>query len=202
MWMPPWPRSSRMCARAAMRCDRPDRAVRPPDADARQAGFSPAEIAAEVARVSPADRDALELAAERIRAYHARQLPKMRGTLDRPAWRKPWLALGPVSAAGLYVPGGWPLTRRRSDERDSCQGGGGGTAGHGLPDPRRGGQPLVLLAAQIAGVDVVYRIGGAQAIAALAYGTRPSPRWTRSPAPATPMSPQPSGGCLAASAST
>ena len=67
--------------------------------------FSEAEIAAECAKVTPEDRAALECAAERIRAYHVRQMPQdMRWTDPEGAelgWR--W---GPVSAAGLYVPGG------------------------------------------------------------------------------------------------
>ena len=67
--------------------------------------FSPEEIAAQVAHVTPQDRAALALAAERIRAYHARQMP------DDARWTDPEGAtLGwrwtPVSAAGLYVPGG------------------------------------------------------------------------------------------------
>jgi histidinol dehydrogenase len=70
------------------------------------------------------------------------------------------------------------------------------------PTPDGEGEPAGPAAARIAGVDTVYRIGGAQAIAALAYGTGPSPPSTRSPAPATPMSPPPSAGSSAGSAST
>ena len=67
--------------------------------------FSPAEIEAEIARVSPEDRAALELAAERIRAYHARQKPQDESWTDSLGATLGW-RWTPVSAAGLYVPGG------------------------------------------------------------------------------------------------
>ncbi|WP_298567674.1 histidinol dehydrogenase [uncultured Aliiroseovarius sp.] len=133
--------------------------------------YSPEEIEAECAKVSDADRAALELAADRIRAYHARQMPQdQRWTDDAGAelgWR--W---SPVSAAGLYVPGGlasYPSSvlmnaipaKVAGVERLAIT----------VPTPDGVANPLVLLAARIAGVDEVYRIGGAQAIAALAYGT-------------------------------
>ena len=133
--------------------------------------YSPEEIEAECAKVSDADRAALALAADRIRAYHARQMPQdQRWTDDAGAelgWR--W---SPVSAAGLYVPGGlasYPSSvlmnaipaKVAGVERLAIT----------VPTPDGVANPLVLLAARIAGVDEVYRIGGAQAIAALAYGT-------------------------------
>ena len=72
-----------------------------------------------------------------------------------------------------------------------------------VPTPDGELNPLVLAAARLAGVDEIYRIGGAQAIAALAYGTASDRRRsTRSSAPATPMSPRPSARCSAGSAST
>jgi hypothetical protein len=70
------------------------------------------------------------------------------------------------------------------------------------PTPDGVANPLVLLAARLSGVDEVYRIGGAQAVAALAYGTKTIARSTRSPAPATPSWPRPSAGSSARSAST
>ena len=133
--------------------------------------FSPGEIAAEVARVSVADRAALELAAERIRAYHARQMPAdQRWDDDAGAvlgWR--W---GPVGAAGLYVPGGL-ASYPSSVLMNAIPARVAGVERLVICCPTPGGvvNPLVLLAAQIAGVDTIYRIGGAQAIAALAYGT-------------------------------
>ncbi len=133
--------------------------------------FTPDEIAAEVAKVSAEDRAALELAAERIRAYHAEQMPAdalWQGPHGEAlGWR--WTA---VSAAGLYVPGGlasYPSSvlmnaipaRVAGVERLAIC----------APTPDGVCNPLVLLAAELSGVDTIYRIGGAQAIAALAYGT-------------------------------
>ncbi len=133
--------------------------------------FSPAEIAAECAKVSDDDRAALELAATRIRAYHARQLP------EDVMWREENGAeLGwrwtPVSAAGLYVPGG-TASYPSSVLMNAIPAKVAGVARLAITCPTPDGvvNPLVLLAAQIAGVDEIYRIGGAQAIAALAYGT-------------------------------
>ena len=133
--------------------------------------FTTAEIDAACAAVSTEDRAALELAAERIRAYHARQRPADDQWTDASGatlgWR--WTAVG---AAGLYVPGGLasypssvlmnaiPAQVAGVDRLVIC-----------APTPDGVANPLVLLAARIAGVDTVYRIGGAQAIAAMAYGT-------------------------------
>ena len=71
-----------------------------------------------------------------------------------------------------------------------------------VPTPRGERNALVLAAACIAGVDRVFTVGGAQAVAALAYGTATSRASTRSPARATPTSPAPSAACSARSAST
>ena len=116
-------------------------------------------------------RDALELAASRIRAYHEAQLPTNRDYTDETGAR-----LGavwkPVDAAGLYVPGGraaYPSSllmnaipaRVAGVERLVVV----------TPTPKGNSNPLVLAAAHIAGVDEIWRIGGAQAVAALAYGT-------------------------------
>ncbi|QYZ70057.1 histidinol dehydrogenase [Neotabrizicola shimadae] len=133
--------------------------------------FSKAEIAAEIARVSPEDRAALELAADRIRAYHARQKPADESWTDATGatlgWR--WTA---VSAAGLYVPGGL-ASYPSSVLMNAIPARVAGVERLVIACPTPGGavNPLVLLAAELAGVDAVYRIGGAQAIAALAYGT-------------------------------
>lgn len=141
------------------------------DLTADRLAFSKAEIAAEIAKVSPEDRAALELAAERIRAYHARQMPQdQRWTDDSGAslgWR--WT---PVSAAGLYVPGGL-ASYPSSVLMNAIPAKVAGVQRLVVACPTPGGvvNPLVLLAAELAGVDTVYRIGGAQAIAALAYGT-------------------------------
>jgi len=137
--------------------------------------FSEAEIDAHCARVPAAEREALELAAERIRAYHARQMPQDASWTDAAGatlgWR--WTA---VEAAGLYVPGGL-ASYPSSVLMNAIPAKVAGVERLAITVPTPDGQanPLVLLAARIAGVDEVYRIGGAQAIAALAYGTRSIP---------------------------
>ncbi len=133
--------------------------------------FSPNEIAQECAKVSAADRVALELAAERIRAYHSRQMPQDAQWTDGVGAELGW-RWTPVSAAGLYVPGGL-ASYPSSVLMNAIPAKVAGVQHLVVACPTPGGvvNPLVLLAAQIAGVDTVYRIGGAQAIAALAYGT-------------------------------
>ncbi len=133
--------------------------------------FSAAEIAAEIARVSPEDRAALDLAAARIRAYHERQLPEDSSWTDTTGATLGW-RWTPVSAAGLYVPGGL-ASYPSSVLMNAIPARVAGVERLVIACPTPGGvvNPLVLLAAQIAGVDRVLRIGGAQAIAALAYGT-------------------------------
>lgn len=133
--------------------------------------FSPAEIEQYCAQVSDAERAALELAATRIRAYHTRQIPEDQSWTDDAGatlgWR--WSA---VAAAGLYVPGGL-ASYPSSVLMNAIPAKVAGVARLAICVPTPDGvvNPLVLLAAKIAGVDEVYRIGGAQAIAALAYGT-------------------------------
>ena len=133
--------------------------------------FTDAQIDAFCAQVSSEDRAALELAATRIRDYHLRQLPddKMWTDMDGATlgWR--WT---PVSAAGLYVPGG-VATYPSSVLMNAIPAKVAGVKRLAItvPTPDGAVNPLVLMAARIAGVDEIYRIGGAQAIAALAYGT-------------------------------
>ncbi|WP_149140379.1 histidinol dehydrogenase [Gemmobacter caeruleus] len=133
--------------------------------------FSAAEIAAEVAKVGPEDRAALELAAARIRAYHSRQMPEDASWTDESGATLGW-RWTPVSAAGLYVPGGL-ASYPSSVLMNAIPAKVAGVERLVIACPTPGGvvNPLVLLAAQLAGVDTVYRIGGAQAIAALAHGT-------------------------------
>jgi len=133
--------------------------------------FSKAEIAAEVAKVSHDDRAALEMAADRIRAYHARQMPEDALWTDEIGATLGW-RWTPVTAAGLYVPGG-QASYPSSVLMNAIPAKVAGVKRLAVVCPTPGGvvNPLVLLAAQIAGVDEIYRIGGAQAIAALAYGT-------------------------------
>ncbi len=134
--------------------------------------FSAAEMASECAKVSVEDRAALELAAERIRAYHARQMPADAEWIDTSGATLGW-RWTPVTAAGLYVPGGL-ASYPSSVLMNAIPAKVAGVERLVIACPTPGGvvNPLVLLAAKIAGVDVIYRIGGAQAIAALAYGTQ------------------------------
>lgn len=134
-----------------------------------------AEVDVAVAQVSAEDRAALEMAATRIRAYHERQLPEDAEWTDEAGatlgWR--WTA---VSAAGLYVPGGL-ASYPSSVLMNAIPAKVAGVARLAMVVPTPDGilNPLVLLAARIAGVDEIYRIGGAQAVAALAYGTETIP---------------------------
>ncbi|WP_395543724.1 histidinol dehydrogenase [Neotabrizicola sp. sgz301269] len=142
------------------------------DLSPKTLAFSPAEIAAEVARVPAEERAALELAADRIRAYHSRQKPQDESWTDAAGATLGW-RWTPVSAAGLYVPGGtasYPSSVLMNAIPAKVAG--VGRLIIACPTPGGAVNPLVLLAAQLAGVDVIYRIGGAQAIAALAYGTQ------------------------------
>jgi histidinol dehydrogenase len=116
-------------------------------------------------------RSALDLAAERIALYHEAQRPADRDGTDAAGvrigarWR-------PVDAAGLYVPGGraaYPSTVLMNALPAKVAG--VGRLAITVPTPKGEANPLVLAAAELAGVDEVWRIGGAQAIAALAYGT-------------------------------
>ncbi|MBY0135827.1 histidinol dehydrogenase [Paracoccus yeei] len=141
------------------------------DLTAAGLAFTAGEIADQTARVSAEDRAALVTAASRIRAYHARQMPEDMLWTDPEGASLGW-RWTPVSAAGLYVPGGQasypssvlmnaiPARVAGVERLVIC-----------VPTPDGAVNPLVLLAAELAGVDEIYRIGGAQAIAALAYGT-------------------------------
>ena len=117
-------------------------------------------------------RDALDLAATRIRAYHQAQLPENRDYRDDAGVRlgARW---GAVDAAGVYVPGGraaYPSSVLMNILPAKVA----GVERIVMVTPTPGGETnkTVMAAAHIAGVDEVWRIGGAQAVAALAYGTQ------------------------------
>lgn len=127
-------------------------------------------------RITPEQRTALEVAAERVRVYHEHQ--------SQPSWRyteADGTVLGqqitPLDRAGLYVPGGkasYPssvimnaVPAKVAGVREVVM---------VVPTPRGEINELVLAAACLAGVDRVFTIGGAQAVAALAYGTESVPR--------------------------
>ncbi|MBY6153915.1 histidinol dehydrogenase [Vannielia litorea] len=134
--------------------------------------FSEAEIDEHCARVPPEEAAALELAAERIRAYHVRQMPEDAMWTDPDGATLGW-RWSPVSAAGLYVPGGL-ASYPSSVLMNAVPAQVAGVERLVIACPTPGGEanPLVLYAARLAGVKTVYRIGGAQAVAALAYGTQ------------------------------
>jgi histidinol dehydrogenase len=131
------------------------------------------DMTAAVRRLPAADKAALEFAAERIRQFHKAQLQS--ASTGSPGLR---LLTRPVRRAGVYAPGGraaYPSTvlmtaipARVAGVREVI-----------LTTPPRpdGSVPAAILAAaHIAGVDQVYRVGGAQAVAAMAYGTASIPR--------------------------
>lgn len=133
--------------------------------------FSEAEIDAAIATVPGAELAALELAAERIRSYHQRQRPADARWTDATGAELGW-RFTPISAAGLYVPGGL-ASYPSSVLMNAIPAQVAGVRRIEVCAPTPGGavNPLVLLAARLAGVGRVWRIGGAQAIAALAFGT-------------------------------
>ncbi|MGK9067269.1 histidinol dehydrogenase [Stutzerimonas chloritidismutans] len=134
-----------------------------------------ARLEAALERITPAQRQALEAAAERVRTYHERQ--------KQDSWRyteADGTVLGqqvtPLDRAGLYVPGGkasYPSSVLMNAIPAKVAG--VPEVVMVVPTPRGEINELVLAAACIAGVDRVFTIGGAQAVAALAYGTESVP---------------------------
>jgi histidinol dehydrogenase len=130
------------------------------------------EIKAAVAATPRKLREALALAAKRIEAFHRAQLPRDLEFTDE-VGATTGLRWGPLDAVGLYVPGGkasYPssvlmnaIPARVAGVRRLVM---------TVPAPDGALNPLVLAAAFQAGVSEIYRIGGAQAVAALAYGTQ------------------------------
>ncbi len=131
-----------------------------------------AEIDAAVAVTDPKVLDALKLAAERIEKHHARQMPKDDIYEDAlgVGLGSRWTA---IEAVGLYVPGG-TASYPSSVLMNAVPARVAGVPRMVMVVPAGGGSinPAVLAAARIAGVTEIYRIGGAQAVAALAYGTQ------------------------------
>src|SRR5208337_4982419 len=129
------------------------------------------EIAQGAAAAPPETVAALRLAAERIESFHRRQLPPPIDYVDAlgvrlaARWR-------PIDAAGLYVPGG-TAAYPSSVLMNAVPAKIAGVERLVMTVPAPGGvlNPLVLAAAELVGIDEVYRVGGAQAVAALAYGT-------------------------------
>jgi histidinol dehydrogenase len=130
-----------------------------------------AEIAAAAASCEPRALAALKLAGERIEAYHRRQLPRDEHFTD-PLGVELGYRWSAIAAAGLYVPGG-TAAYPSSVLMNAVPAKVAGVERLVMAVPAPGGKlnPLVLAAASLAGVDEIYRVGGAQAIAAFAYGT-------------------------------
>ena len=129
------------------------------------------EIAESAAAASPETVAALRLAAERIEDFHRRQMPPSIDYVDAlgvrlaSRWR-------PVASAGLYIPGG-TAAYPSSVLMNALPAKVAGVERLAITVPTPGGvlNPLVFAAAKMVGIDEIYRVGGAQAVAALAYGT-------------------------------
>ncbi len=131
-----------------------------------------AEIKAAVAETPRELREALALAAKRIETFHRAQLPRDLEATDETG-ATTGLRWGPLDAVGLYVPGGkasYPSSVLMN-AIPACVAGVQRLV-MTVPSPDGVLNPLVLAAAHLAGVTEIYRIGGAQAVAALAYGTQ------------------------------
>jgi histidinol dehydrogenase len=134
--------------------------------------LSPREIA-DTAAQAPADTvAALRLAAERIESFHRKQLPQSIDYVDGAGVRL-GMRWGPLASAGLYVPGG-TAAYPSSVLMNAIPAKVAGVERLVMVVPTPDGMlnPLVMAAASLVGVDEIYRVGGAQAVAALAYGTR------------------------------
>ena len=140
------------------------------DLNAETLAFTEADIDAAMDAVDPEIIKALEVAAARIRAYHEKQRPDDLSYTDEAGVRLGW-RWSAVDAAGLYAPGG-RAAYPSSVLMNAIPAKVAGVTRLAMVTPTPGGEgnPAVLAAARIAGVTEIYRIGGAQAIAALAFG--------------------------------
>ena len=145
------------------------------DLQARGLQVSPSRIDKAYDTVPKAQRDALEYAAERVRTYHQRQVQESWHYTEANGTQL-GQKITPIKRAGLYVPGG-KATYPSSVIMNAVPAKVAGVQELIMVSPTPSGlfNDMVLAAAKIAGVDRVFRIGGAQAIAALAYGTETIP---------------------------
>ncbi|MDE2241664.1 MAG: histidinol dehydrogenase [Bradyrhizobium sp.] len=141
------------------------------DIDAKRLRVTAAEIDAAVKACDGSTLEALKFARDRIEAFHRRQMPKDERFTDAEGvelgWR--WRA---IDAVGLYVPGGtaaYPSSVLMNAVPATVAG--VARVVMVVPSPDGKLNPLVLAAADLAGVSEIYRVGGAQAVAALAWGT-------------------------------
>ncbi|BCH26724.1 histidinol dehydrogenase [Mesorhizobium sp. L-8-3] len=131
-----------------------------------------AEVEAAYGHADPATVEALKLARDRIEAHHARQRPADDRYVDSIGVElgSRWTA---IESVGLYVPGGtasYPSSVLMNAVPARVAG--VGRIVMVVPAPNGRINPLVLVAADLAGIAEIYRVGGAQAVAALAYGTQ------------------------------
>jgi histidinol dehydrogenase len=139
--------------------------------DEQSIRVSQAEIDAGAEACPQAVRDAIAFAAERIRSYHARQRPADLQFTDESGVELGW-RWTPIEAVGIYVPGGraaYPSTVLMNAVPAAVA----GVERIAMVTPPGRLQPAVLAAAKAAGVHEIWRVGGAQAVAALAYGAGP-----------------------------
>jgi histidinol dehydrogenase len=132
---------------------------------------TPEEIEAGAAECRVEVREAIDFAAARIRAYHERQRPADMKFIDEAGVELGW-RWTPLEAVGVYVPGGraaYPSTVLMNSVPASVA----GVERIAMVTPPGKLQPAVLAAAKAAGITEIWRVGGAQAVAALAYGAGP-----------------------------
>ena len=129
------------------------------------------EIDEATSKVSPDEYDSLRFAADRITSFHLRQMPENFEYVDD-AGIKMGMSWSPIDSVGLYVPGG-TASYPSSVLMNAIPARVAGVPRRVIvvPQTRNVINPLVLVAARLSGVEEIYKVGGAQAIAALAYGT-------------------------------
>jgi histidinol dehydrogenase len=130
------------------------------------------EIAAAGSELEPTEREALALAAERVRSFHAAHVPES-WRLERPGERL-GQEVRPIGRVGVYVPG-FQAPLASTVLMIAIPASVAGVRELAVTSPGRRHHPAILEAARLAGVTQVFRVGGAQAIAALAYGTETIP---------------------------
>ncbi len=133
--------------------------------------ITPAEVEAALSACDPKAIEALKFAYERVLIYHRRQIPEDVSFTDALGVKLGW-RWRPIESVGLYAPGG-KASYPSSVLMNAAPAIVAGCKRIAMVVPTPGGKlnPLVLAAARIAGVEEIYRVGGAQAVAALAYGT-------------------------------
>lgn len=151
------------------------------------------QIDAALEGLDPAFVAALEKAARQIREFHQREVEQSWFT-TRADGTMLGVKVTPLAAAGIYVPGGreqYPSTVLMNVIPAKVA---GVKRVVMVTPPQKDGliSPYTLAAAKLGGVDEIYMVGGAQAVAALAYGTETIPRVDKITGPATPLSPRPS----------